>query len=295
MATVQHPKDVPNIYPCFVITGEDLKVNEARLNFEGLDFKITQINPVYLTEYPVSFPSKSSYLKMRRKLVLAELGCAKAHLNAYQTFLETSAKLALVLESDASLYSDGMENFRGAFESIVKFDSSDPSVYSFLSESALISQKIVFENFHSVIGFPSQTVAYVINRSAAKQFLSSNRNLEFVADWPKAKYVSFYLNIENIFRHGSGENKSLSLIETSRNLARPHFLNKSIMIVKQISFYNYFIHGKYFDSIGEYTVLYVLPIMKWWLARIGSTRIQGKPRNLRKVTSPLVRFLLKKY
>ena len=286
---------VPNFYPCFVITGEESKVNRARLYFEGLDFKITQIYPVYLDEYPVSFPSKSSYLKMRRKLVLAELGCAKAHLNAYQIFLETSANFALVLESDAGLHSDRLEIFRGALESIVRFDSSEPSVYSFLSESALISPNIVFGNFYSVIGFPSQTVAYVINRSAAEQFLNSNRNLEFVADWPKTKYVSFFLNTDNIFRHGSSEDKSLSLIETSRNLAKPHFLNKSITIVKQISFYNYFVHGKYFDSIGDYTVLYILPLVKWWLARLGSTSIQGGPRNLRKVTSPLVRFLLKKY
>lgn len=51
-----------------------------------------------------------------RALTLGELGCALSHLKAYQSLIESDAKIALILEDDAALRSD----FRSMLEGVIQ-------------------------------------------------------------------------------------------------------------------------------------------------------------------------------
>lgn len=214
--------------PIFVITDENgRQINLANLlNSHKLKFRVSPA--VYFKKPPDFYNARVSYLLSRRRLSLRELGCAQAHQNVYNTIIQEDIDLALILEEDSIILD---------FDSLIKsieiinnsnFRNGNGIIASFYSQNAeLIRLQKTPSPWKRCHGFPSGAVAYLIDKKAAKVLISHNSNLNFAADWPPARVLTFFLNTETIVTHEDG----FSAIDESRTLNNLSILVKTLNIL----------------------------------------------------------------
>jgi GR25 family glycosyltransferase involved in LPS biosynthesis len=272
---------------CFIIGNPKVRPLASFDDLRLLGLSPQLSSPKFLERHPPNFSAVSSRIKMRRQLVLAEIGCALAHLETYRILASLGNRWALILEDDAKLNLDSREQFLNALKHIDRLESEQPEgarVYSFFSRSALVFDDNCTELFREVVGFPSEAVAYVINQKAAAILLETNRNLDYVADWPRNTKIDFFLSSNEFFIHKSGEDKAFSLIDHARIKNAPTLVQKTIMAISTVSFYYYFKFKRQFSTIFDYSANLVWPIIKFRIARIGSVALQPGVPNLRKMS-----------
>jgi GR25 family glycosyltransferase involved in LPS biosynthesis len=199
--------------PIFVITDEAGRQQALTNLLKAHELKFRIAKAVFFERPPSTYNPKRSYLLSRRRLSLRELGCAQAHQNVYETIIREDISLALILEEDAKVL-----DARLLLQSIkIILDSNCESgfIASYYSENAEISRNRTNQTpWRRCYGFPSGAVAYLIDKEAANILTSYNSNLDFAADWPPAKELSFFLKPDRIISHSILESK----IEESRRL-----------------------------------------------------------------------------
>lgn len=136
--------------------------------------------------------------------LLSEAGCALAHVAACRSLLEGSAVWALVLEDDAEIADPGAL-LRRVAEVAARWTDDEPLVYSFYTRLGVRSgglgdQLLPGANLLPIaVGF---TVAYMVNRAAARLIIDSQSPVRSTADWPvRPPDVRFCLDQTGLVDH----------------------------------------------------------------------------------------------
>ena len=148
-------------------------------------------------------------------LTKGEIGCALSHLSIYKKMVNENIEQALVLEDDAVL----THNIEDIISTIQKIDKlTKPNVYLLSYVDSYIKNKKLDDNIFKVY----QAIlahAYIINKKAAKRFISFQTPIKYEADmW----WYFRYFNRANIYCHipcvipSHDETKSNSSIEHER-------------------------------------------------------------------------------
>ncbi|MDO5046108.1 glycosyltransferase family 25 protein [Campylobacter sp.] len=151
----------------------------------------------------------ASFKAYQRLLSPAEIGCALSHMKAYEEFLKSDAKTALILEDDVIGDDEGIKK---AFELAEKMSENSILMCGCQNVSTArfsIFGKKLAENFYlvskhshvSVYG----TVAYAVNKNSAKALLDTQKEAICTADfWSyllKKSDTKMYFS--DIFKHPS--------------------------------------------------------------------------------------------
>jgi hypothetical protein len=85
----------------------------------------------------------------------------------------------------------------------------------------LITKKKGQTAFHRLLVPPTNTVAYAINRAAADQLVSANKNVSFTADWPimDTKKIKFYKASQKYFEHPI-DSSLIKIVDDSTGISR---------------------------------------------------------------------------
>ena len=141
--------------------------------------------------------------RVGRDALQGEIGCALAHQNAYSKVIENQFEWSFIFEDDAHLEkSDELEVLINIIKSwrlsrpvAVSFYTDDLVVRKSFSTNAKYMKKTPIP--------PPNTVAYVLNKQAAKILKDKNRVINNLADWPAtAKEIDFYLFSDSGVTHG---------------------------------------------------------------------------------------------
>jgi GR25 family glycosyltransferase involved in LPS biosynthesis len=158
---------------------------ESKLSEFGLRFQISPgVVPKELDFHDGLLHSAFlSKLILQRDLRIGEVGCALAHRNALNNFLNSDHKFGLIFEDDAEVIAE----FN--LESIQRIlNSTCPTliVFGWNPGFAIADNVTVAFNEEPIelITPPLCTFAYAVNRPAAKLMTSSHEKIIDVADWP---------------------------------------------------------------------------------------------------------------
>jgi len=253
----------------FVISDPNIRSSKILDLLENRRTKHQRISPIFLKQNPINFNAKRSLILSKKHLTLSEIGCAKSHLTCYEKFLSSNKDFAIIFEDDADLIDANTDAFYETTKKFLLFtdkkSKSEPTVLLYYTESANLI--IANDDFYSIVGNASTTMAYLINRLAAVELLARNANYDYVADWPKGTSIKFFLPTINLFEHGSKNGSVVSLIEPDRFSSKLNMKRKILQNLRIISFENYFSNIKYFNGLTEYMRILWIPLLQWQLFR----------------------------
>lgn len=216
---------------------------------EAVDGRLMPLNEYYkiLT---------NSYKFHTRILSPGEIGCAKSHLNIYNTFLDTKDEICLIIEDD--IIGDD-ESIQKAFDTFKKLPSSslllcEGQLCNSIRDSILV--KKVGENLYKVSNlskmFITGTCAYMIDQNLAKTLKNSQEKALNLADrWDE--FGDFDIYISSIFTHpNTRDNSSIederNLKKTTHKVGLKDYINTAFFLFK--SRVQKYIFG--YKKIGEY-------------------------------------------
>lgn len=177
-----------------------------------------------------------------------EIGCAAAHLDAYEVLLQSNCEWGLVFESDAKIV-DSVE-LQNIVESVTQ-ESRDEDVVSLYSESPIFAKSVrrlgsvPFVELRTV---PDGTVAYLINRRAAASFIEAQTPIGSVSDWPlSTMYVNFGFVRTGAIRHSTDTQEST----VTGNVDRSSLVPVRVRIYMWIGLW-YVLHRNKFAGFRDY-------------------------------------------
>ena len=141
---------------------------------------------------------------LMREPLPGEFGCALSHRLVYEWMVEHNVQWALVLEDDAQILDAHMLK-----DHCAKFvqHHTDPYVPNVLSCFSSLPPGVLFPSginpsIRRALLPPVSTVAYLINRAAAQQFIYAQTPLQFLADWPETSVkVRYYVLQDFLVKH----------------------------------------------------------------------------------------------
>lgn len=166
------------------------KLAEMELGFKTSPGVVPNVNDFLSGLHHSAFQSK---LLLQRKMQIGEVGCALAHRNALNIYLNSGHKYGIVFEDDAEIICtfnlDSIKNI---------LDSNSPVVIAlgWIPGFAIAKnpQDLYSEEPIELITSPTCTFAYAINHSAAELLINGKKKIVDAADWPVyvMKKVKFY-------------------------------------------------------------------------------------------------------
>jgi len=270
---------------CLVIGDNSRRKMLVLDNLNKFKFKPEIVTPNFLQELPENFSKKRSMALMRRSLSLGEIGCAKSHIDCYGKFLSNKHPLALIFEDDAYLAQTNFNEFIYALEQIEVMEESLENygrVYTFFTESAVVKRETFSESkFLRILGEPSSTVCYVVNRKGAEVLINSNKKLDFQADWPRSVSIKYFLYSNKLISHGETYGIHNSLLDFQRKSLTKSKIKTVYLAAKSIFFVTYMLNRQYYKSKNQYLLINVLPILKWRLYRCFSKPLDNWSQGVR--------------
>ena len=175
--------------------------------------------------YGYALPSLEAY---GRLLSPSEVGCSLSHARAYEEFLKSDARLALILEDDVIGDESGVKK---AFETAAKMDAGSALVCG--AQDGLEGRFSAFgkkldEDFWLVskrsYGTIYRAAAYVLDRRAAEKILQTHKKALCVADFWQILLLKNGLKMyfSDIFAHPldlSGSNIQAERVQRARDKA----------------------------------------------------------------------------
>ena len=162
-------------------------------------FELQLVSPVYVTEREAQekeLLDASAFLAFHlRSPTLGEIGCALAHRQAQQRLAASEGNLAAIFEDDAQIEdSTHLSNRLTVYEHLCSRDL--PTVIN-LNQNAL-PLRLGLSGSHptglsQALTPPYPATAYVINRTAAQLFVTSQTPIRSQADWPRTRMAVSYL------------------------------------------------------------------------------------------------------
>jgi GR25 family glycosyltransferase involved in LPS biosynthesis len=230
--------------------------------------KYQTIAPNFLKTFPEEFNSSKSKLYSKRSLTLAEIGCAKSHLDCYQALLATTNEIALIFEDDAILHVADIPKILIEISNFAKYLCDYPNqacILSLYTDDANVSVPAFKpSNFFNVRGYPSGTVCYAINRNGAKILLEVNRDYSFVADWPKNMKLKFFLTKNKLIHHPAL--RETSLIRKVK-IEKPPISKKIMEAISILSHYTFLTNRSFFITYRTYFEILFWPLIQWQVFR----------------------------
>ena len=151
-----------------------------------------------------------------RPLLRGEVGCALAHQHIYSMASAGTSEWSLILEDDVKWCVDFEARLVRAISSLGKIDGG-PAVILLGWHERGIGPAVGSKHLRRLLGIPTGTFAYLINKPAAKLF-SEAQKIEHLADWPiNASQVRFYRAESPIFLHDSQQD---SVVDKASSISR---------------------------------------------------------------------------
>jgi len=198
-----------------------------------------------------------------RRPLEGEMGCAAAHLQAYEELLASPNSWGLVLEDDAIVLDDS--EFERVVRAVTKALEPTGRVVSLYSEGAIfpLSEKTVGSAVLLDLRVPPHgAVAYLIDRVAAADLLSAQRKIASVSDWPPDVHrVRFAFVLSQAIGHATDEVSSSVASGFDRRNAVP--ISVRLLMWTGIWFG---LRRKEFETFGSYLNLIIIPRLarKFW-------------------------------
>lgn len=207
---------------------------------------------------------------------IAEVCCAKAHIEAYKLQLQYEAEWALVLEDDAIVMN--MQGIKLLKEKLNARIGHKPEIVSLFYHDTITYSSNNTLGVYKVFGYPVSAVAYFINISAAKILIEQNSRLVFKADWPRAGSISFLASQEILIGHPTDTENSF--IEKSRK--RKRYFKSIPKKMCDVLFLTLFLNRNAFNSPSDYFIKLLQPTLSFWIGRVIS-RAKNDQWNNRKL------------
>lgn len=148
-----------------------------------------------------------------RSPLAAEVGCAAAHRNAYQLFLDGESTWALIIEDDAEI-SNAHLLVRRVEEILNARHDEFPLIVSFyareIRESGLGT--LLVPGAHFIPISISSAVCYLLNKAAAQIIVDRQIPIEAAADWPvEPPHTDFVIDLKGLVGHLDEEQRSSTI------------------------------------------------------------------------------------
>jgi len=193
----------------------------------------------------------------------SEMGCAAAHLNAYDVLLSSSFTWALIMEDDALILNSEM--LHAIVTAVVQHAEPTSRLISLYTEGPIFAESCRFIDSVKLMQLrlePQGAVAYMIDRAAARQLLSAQSPIASVSDWP--------LNARQI-RYGFVPNVAIAhMTSPDTSLVAPQ-INRRTLVPTSTRLWMwtaiwYFRHRRYFTGFNDYFRQVLLPRVayKFW-------------------------------
>ena len=195
----------------------------------------------------------------------SEMGCAAAHLSAYEALLQSRSQWALVLEDDA-LVAD-CDSLGELVAKIIEMTKSTGHVISLYSEGPLFaSSSAEFETRLPLTRLrlaPQGAVAYLVDRVAARKLTAAQSPLSNVSDWPlNARDLEFYYVPNSLIDHATGGTASTVAVDVDRSKLIPAHVR--ILMWTGLWF---LVHRRHFGRFSNYREQILRPryVRKLWI------------------------------
>ena len=252
--------------PKYVIESPERRMSFIGNQFGALGIKYFSIQSTFYDHFPTEFDKKESWVKSKRHLSLPELGTATSHIKCYEKIVSTKIPFALIFEDDCQIVD--VDELDKILSLVNGMDLDQSFVVSFFTNVANLKISQKYDSFlFSVVNEPSSTVCYFLTNSAAKALLKTNRNLIYVADWPKNSGVEFYLAKKKYIVTDLVK----SLISDNRGSTNVSSSDRFRLMISIFSGIHFLVNKKYFKSYREYASILIVPALQRQIIRIFST------------------------
>jgi hypothetical protein len=211
------------------------------LVIDGVDAK-------HLFKIPDIYDFKAFEYLNKRPVLVGELGCALAHLNAYKKIVENSWEWALVLEDNARIFDSEFEVLPGIIQGFSKneslFKHSGKIIYLRPGMSKFVASKFELnseEHFYLLKTVLRETKGYLINQSAAKIAVDQGLPIKDVADWPHWLHrIDFLVTTKDLIWVDRSHGTEIGIRPTYEEISGFKKSFRIIRLLKFISGYEYF-------------------------------------------------------
>ena len=144
------------------------------------------------------------YRRYGREIRQTEVGCTLSHKKCAQALLESSEKVALVLEDDLVWQSEQLKDIIGA---VHKYMDVDDPIICLLSGDYLFTRLSDFSCGYRIAAVWDAVCAqaYLINRSAAEKLLSMD-NWHLADDWYEIRHAG--IKLIALYHHVADQNRA---------------------------------------------------------------------------------------
>ena len=207
-------------------------------------------------------------MKSKRRLSLPEVGAAASHRNCYEKILNSNLPFALIFEDDCEILD--VVKFNEILKCVLKMNLNKTFCVSFFTKFASVKISSEYDKFvYSVVTEPSAAVCYFITQSGAKALLTVNRDLTYVADWPKNSGVKFYLAKQKLIE----TDLVPSLIASNRGSTSSSYFYRYIVVIAIFSGVHYCMYRKHFKNLSEYLAIMIFPTIERFKLRMHSSSL----------------------
>ena len=260
-------------FEIFVIGDNQIRPSRIINLLETRGIPFQTVPPTFYSSSPNHFNQARSQILSKKLLSLSEMGCANSHLLCYKRLLDSDSEYALVLEDDAELINSDCHELVEIANMFINRNflntKSKSRLLLYYTESAnLLENKVSKGEFLVVRGNPSHAMAYLLNRSAAKELLTANAYLDYVPDWPKGTSLEFYLTRRRLFNHGSKLGTVESLLERGRKQSKLNVRERNILNIRILLLVQYFANREFFSSFTDFVRILWWPLVEWQINRI---------------------------
>ena len=148
-----------------------------------------------------------------RSPLVAEVGCAAAHRNAYQFLLESESTWALIIEDDAEIPNADLLVQR-VEQIILARHGNFPLIVSFYAREIRATGlgTSLVPGAHFIPISISSAVCYLLNKSAAQIILSRQTPIQAAADWPvEPPETDFVIDLKGLVGHLDEKERSSTI------------------------------------------------------------------------------------
>ncbi len=259
----------------FVISLRDsdrLRPLESRLRQQGLNWhRVEAVDARGWSQTQLSMVAdpEAGRLLYGTALSPPQVGCYLSHREVYRWLLNGSARWAIVLEDDAYPLGDLV----ALSEGLDKWQIEPPTIVELFNEGRVNESTQHFElrpglELQKLRTYPGFTVAYAINRSAAKLALAYQGRVASRADWPPwAVNVAFWRTRPNVFGHGApGHSPESTMSDFMHVEDRHHKFLRWVGLLSGVTYVR--VKEHYPDGPSQFFRHAVLPSALYWRTRV---------------------------
>lgn len=219
---------------------------------------------------------KAGRLLYGQSLSRTQVGCLLSHRAAYRQFLNGAAEWAIVLEDDA-FPGNELQQF---LDWLTSWHPDAPTIVECFSEGRIndaresrsIGPGLRLTRLRTYPGF---TVAYAINRTAARLALAHEGRVGSRADWPAwAVHVDFWRTRPNLASHGlPGQPLTSTMVPSADSESAAHKAGRWAQLISGVTYTR--LREHYPDGLNQYYRHAVLPSALYWRQRVSGKLRRG--------------------